>query len=371
VPGFDVVGVGALNLDYIDGVSAQRQRDPGMRPEIVTRFELGVETPVDEATILDALDRLGGREALVPSLGGSAFLTIHALAEMGLGLRLGYIGVAGRSPAPDFSPLQLMDDLGIDHSVIRLENDRTTGICVSHLRQGERTLLTWPGANLGFATYVDDEFEVLASYLASTRFIHVTSLLDPVSPGRMLALLTEAKRRNPEVKLVFDPGYTWCAEQPDGARKLLGITDYLLVNYREFQALGGLEEHASDDDMAEAVLGRCGPKCAALVAKQYDRVLEFRPLDGGVLREEYEQRPLEPDTIEDATGAGDVFAAGLLAALASPRLQFELGAFLGLRMARHKLRSVGDRGYAEFASLARGFLRDWGHLLVSGEREAG
>jgi sugar/nucleoside kinase (ribokinase family) len=50
------------------------------------------------------------------------------------------------------------------------------------------------------------------------------------------------------------------------------------------------------------------------------------------------QRPLAEAEIGDATGAGDVFAAGLLIELARDRARLRAGCELGLRMARRKLR---------------------------------
>jgi hypothetical protein len=69
------------------------------------------------------------------------------------------------------------------------------------------------------------------------------------------------------------------------------------------------------------------------------------------------QIPLRPDEVEDSTGAGDVFAAGFLAALASHRLHLELGSVLGMRLARHKLSYVGTHGHSEFAAITRSVLR--------------
>jgi len=107
------------------------------------------------------------------------------------------------------------------------------------------------------------------------------------------------------------------------------------------------------------VLDRCGKRCSAVVLKRYDRILMYRRTAGGIEIEEFRQQPLDIGQIEDATGAGDVFAAGLLAAMTSDRMQLELGALLGMKMARHKLLHVGDRGYQGFAVGARRFLRDW------------
>lgn len=139
------------------------------------------------------------------------------------------------------------------------------------------------------------------------------------------------------------------------------MTDYLFVNYREFRALAGVADIAADDAMiAERVLAACGGSCSALVLKRYDRILLYRRRDEGVAPDAFRHEPLEPEVIEDATGAGDVFAAGMLAAMTSDDLQLELGTFLGMKMARHKLHHVGDRGYPDFGRISQRFLRDWG-----------
>jgi sugar/nucleoside kinase (ribokinase family) len=164
----------------------------------------------------------------------------------------------------------------------------------------------------------------------------------------------------------FDPGHEWWVDQPPEAMGLLALTDYLLVNDQEFRALGGLGDQADDATVAGVILDRCDNVCATLVAKRYDRVLEFRPAGAGVRVSEYMQARVNRGRIVDDTGAGDVFAAGILAALTSRRLQFELGAILGLKMARHKLLSVGDQGYGDFAAISQEFVRG----LVAGSIRA-
>jgi sugar/nucleoside kinase (ribokinase family) len=357
----DVVGIGMLNLDYIASASSHRRRDPDAILEITERFEHGAESVVDEETILDVIEQLGGRETLSPSLGGSAFLAIHALANMDVGLRLGYVGLSGRSPDPTLSPLKLMDRLGVDRSAVRVDREGTCGMCVSYIHDGERTLLTCPGANARFARYADEHMDDLAAYLARSRFIHVTAFLDPESPSRVVALIERARRLNPDVRVSFDPGHAWCVQRPPEAMRLLALTDYLFVNHREFRALANLGGIVPDDQViAEEVLRSCGRSCSALVLKRYDRIMLYRCRGEDVVREDYEHEPLGPDIIEDATGAGDVFAAGMLAAMSSDHLQLELGTLLGMQMARQKLHSVGDRAYAQFSPLARRFLRGWG-----------
>jgi sugar/nucleoside kinase (ribokinase family) len=88
------------------------------------------------------------------------------------------------------------------------------------------------------------------------------------------------------------------------------------------------------------------------VVKYPDRVEVHRP--GSV--EHYGHRPLPDGEVEDATGAGDVFAAGLLAALVADRSLLGAGVRLGAALAAHKLRHVGTRGHDGFRAIAAGFL---------------
>lgn len=66
--------------------------------------------------------------------------------------------------------------------------------------------------------------------------------------------------------------------------------------------------------------------------------------------------PLPAAEIRDATGAGDVFAAGFLAVLARDPHRIAAAVTLGVRPARHKLRHLGDAGHTGFAELAANVL---------------
>src|SRR5262245_40121686 len=115
----DVVGLGALNLDFIvaatvpdgagqNGLRARLERLVGTSG---VPFEWGAETLVDEKTSYAALEEVG-TTSLDATLGGSAFNAVFALTQMQLGLRLGYIGVAGRVPIPGLSAVGQFDRLG-------------------------------------------------------------------------------------------------------------------------------------------------------------------------------------------------------------------------------------------------------------------
>lgn len=99
----DVVGVGALNLDLITGASALNGGPVLARLGAHMRLrpppESGGERMVDEPAVRAGLEWLRAEGVpLTPEPGGSAFNTLHALGRLGRGLRLGYVGVAGRDP---------------------------------------------------------------------------------------------------------------------------------------------------------------------------------------------------------------------------------------------------------------------------------
>lgn len=349
--GLDIVGIGAINLDYI--ASASSKVGETSVSDLPGLFEWGSEHAVEEAWINETLERLG-IDGLHPSIGGSSFNVIHALASMNLGLRLGFVGVAGRSPVPGISIKRHLLDHDI-HQQYVFSNDSTTGICLSLIEDGERTLFTHPGANTSLGTYIEEREAELLEYLASAKVVHLTSLLDEHSAEAVLRLLTNLRRDAP-TQISFDPGHTWAIDPSPAVKAFLRLTDYLLVNFREFKLLGNYQPGDSDQIVAERIFEQCGPDCSILVLKHYDRTKLFRLLGEEVTVRELQHVPLGNREIEDATGAGDVFAAGLLAGLAATPFQVELGVRLGVDLARAKLRSVGSDSYDHFAELTSDFI---------------
>jgi sugar/nucleoside kinase (ribokinase family) len=362
----DVVGIGALNLDCIATAAAV----PGgaETPSITDRlgkllvqatgsFEVGVEMPVDERTIYAALEEVSS-VSLDATLGGSSFNAIYTLTQMQLGLRLGFVGVAGRIPVPGLSGVTQFDRLGVDRRHVQVADDQTCGICFSFNEAGERTLITHAGANAQAATFLRAGFDNLVDYLSRTRVIHVTSFLDPATPGELLKLLAAVKQVNPRTLISFDPGHEWCVNPTPAIEEMARLCDFLLLNQAEFKALGRYAPGDDDDAVAARMLDFYRSPGAVVIVKRTDSVLSFR-LDGSVVSaERYVQDPLPDAQIADSTGAGDVFAAGLLAAIAGQRMQVELGCLLGMRLARHKLKYVGVQGHPQFAEITQNLLRE-------------
>lgn len=137
---------------------------------------------------------------------------------------------------------------------------------------------------------------------------------------------------------------------------IVRISDYLLVNYREFRELGDGRPDDSNDDVAARLLGQFDSERSVVIVKRPTGIWSYWREGEKVISDFYAQVPLPVEEVEDATGAGDVFAAGLLIVLTNDKLQVELGSLLGMQLARHKLRYVGSAGHAQFAEVTRDFI---------------
>jgi sugar/nucleoside kinase (ribokinase family) len=362
---FDVIGVGALNLDYVARTPATTGRIGGRSltahlSGLVERdddpLEWGVERQVDSRTIHSVIEAVSSSRPET-MLGGSAFNAVHAIAKTKAGLRLGYVGVAGRVPVIGLSAIQQLESLGIDCQFVRSQPGDLCGICFSYSEDGDRTLLTNAGANDRMADYLEQDFDAIAAYLTNSQIIHVTSFLDDRTPGALLALLRAVRSAGRGNLISFDPGHVWTSHITPEIEGIIELSDYLLLNNREFGEVGRRSEGESDAAVAERILDRLDNTDGAVIVKRATGIWAHRREEGRTQSEFYAHVPLSADQVEDATGAGDVFAAGLLVILASRRMQIELGALLGMQLARHKLRYVGNAGHAQFAKVTHEFIR--------------
>lgn len=375
----DIVGIGALNLDYIVDIARSGPPDDEPEPQLTDRlaalfasrsptFEWGTELSADEQTIHAALEQINTASVDV-ELGGSAFNAILALARMELDVRLGYVGIAGRMPLLGFSSRQAFAEWGIDDSMVRYDESQLSGVCLSVLDGEERTLCTHAGANAGMADYLRSHRDDLVRYLAGSRLLHVTSLLDDQAPTELLLLLQTVREANPAVTISLDPGHVWVTNVSPAIAGTIAASDYLLLNNKEFLALGSGTPGDTDEEVAARILQAYGERLQVIIVKRSHGIANFRS-DGTKVTSSTvtpPQTPLASHEIEDSTGAGDVFAAGVLASLVSQRLHIELGSVLGMALARHKLRYVGTLGHSGFARITREVLESFD---VDPEREA-
>lgn len=353
----DIIGIGALNLDYV----ATRQRlsalDADLVAELAVRFEHGVERPVTEREVDETIKQMG-KSLFEVFLGGSSFNTIHAMAALNPGLRLGYVGVAGRPDTSHLGFVEALTSMRVDTRFVESMPLKRSGVCVSYISDGERSLLTYPGANKAMAQLLKQRFDQLLEYIVHCRVVHVSSFFDDKTPALLVDLIRRAKERNPWLRLSFDPGHHWLVKITPEIRELLRLSDYLFLNSREFENLGHFRPGTSDLVVVSNIFEHCAAETLLIVLKRYDVIKMFYRILGRLMELRYENVVMPPDAIEDATGAGDVFSAGFITALLVPGLEYRHGIELGLRLVRSKLLVAGTRSFDSFSGIFSSLLNE-------------
>jgi sugar/nucleoside kinase (ribokinase family) len=343
IPEHDVVGIGALNLDHVRAVDHFEDVKDGAAP--LRTFEPGEERIAeDEDEITAELEALGNFEH---RWGGSAFNVLRLLSMPSLGCRTGFVGVAGISPVPDEHPTLASEFGGCDTEFVE-QVDGLAGQCNSILEKRgltlpERSMLILPSVNRQLGGYIGRRYWELVHYLTTTRAIHVTSLLDDdQSPWMLVDLLSDVVTRAPDVTVSFDPGPLWTTEYPDYVEALLGLTNILFLNYKEFTTLSDRyrkKREPSDTERADLIRAKLAPQAALVVVKLVGTTVFYgSDLPDGVQTVDLPDAVLTD--VRDDTGAGDVVAAMVLASRYAPLVTNWMGGTLGMALAREKVRDL-------------------------------
>ena len=304
----EVIGLGALNMDYLYKVE---------------RILDDRETVVNEAK---------------SSPGGSAANTIYGLAK--LGVNTGFSGVVG-DDAEGKILVQDFQKVGVDISQIRIKPRAKTGsvLCLSD-KLGRRSLYVVPGAN-NLLTIDDVEL----NYINQTRMLHLSSFADD---RQFKVLLELIDRLDLSIKVSFAPGILHTAKGLKVLTPILERTYVLFINQNEIQQLTGGDVTAGAETCLKqgchtiaVTLGRgieleLGKKASRrkVTAVAYIRDAEH----------EYIVESNSRVTVSevDTTGAGDAFAAGFLYGLLKEKGVEECGR-LGDIVARFSISKMGAR----------------------------
>ncbi len=320
----DFVGFGSLNLDEFWEVPGKFLEAAELCPgsEYVRDLKWFSE-------IYPGLALAGKKMASDP--GGSAANTIAALRKMGF--RTGYYGAAGRDDLTDVR----LSDLGEPEDLKINITDLPSGRCLSLIQKDDaakdRALVVSPNANDTVGTQSLD-FE----YFAKCRWVHLTSF---VSKGPLESQIRLAENLPPGVRISFDPGSIYCNMRAEDVAPILKRTTLLFITIEELSELTGL----TSVERGVSALQDTGVPMIAL-KKGLDGITLFTE------KKTLHQPAIMPGKIVDRTGAGDVAAAGFLAAWELSG-DLELCLYLAAAAASRSIEGYGREAYPDRAFVER------------------
>jgi len=283
-----------------------------------------------------------GEDALARSTefhcGGSAANTAMALSRMGLGVVL--ISRVG----PDSLALKALNSLseaGVMSSGLQRDPAAMTGLMyVIVTPDGERTILGHRGANV-----LTDPEQVSEQAIREARLFHLSGYALLADPQRSAAFLALEMACRHGLMISLDPGMSVPQAALDEMRALLPVLDIFLPSLPEAQALTGVDSPGE----CHRALVAAGVRVVAL------KLGEQGCLIGGA--EGFAHVPGFAVEARDSTGAGDFFAAGIIAGWLGG-LDWRSAAVLGNAMGAMAAARVGAGASAPQARDVLALLRD-------------
>ncbi len=321
----ELIAIGALNDDYYGSFDLRYRLSSSLRADIETRRECLLTDAQIEAELLN----IGKAEFGSPTAGGSSLNTARTVASLGLGIRVGFVGVLGGPAGSELDAATA--ELDRDPDLLIRRPDLPPGRCLVFRRGSDSRLLVAPGANVA----VTDAFRQpkLPRYLASARWIHVSSFHNRSSLRTLGEAIDAARGLNPALVLSFDPGDEYTErlrgvdestgrEGPPYVEEFLNRCDYLFLNGKEAKSLARISGKGRVDPkiLGQAIFKVVGTRCRLVIVKYRESHIIFQRRVFGAEREVLVRRwwhLLKFGPIDDV-GAGDVFAGGFIAAHLRP-----------------------------------------------------
>jgi hypothetical protein len=280
---YDVFGVGNALVDIQARITDEilEQLD----------FSKGIMTLVEESVQQRVLDELSG-VPISRCAGGSAANTIIGVAD--LGGKAAYAGKVGNDKLGDFC-LEDMRKMGVEIEVPQAEGQ--TGTCVVLITEdAQRTMLTHLGVSSTLTPDDIDEEEI-----EKAKYVYIEGYLFTGEETKAAALkaIELAKANNVKVAFTVSDPFLIGLFREHFWQLIEGPVDLLFCNLEEARSLTG-----KDDPI----------DCAQYIHQSAENVALTLGGDGSILMHENEAIPIEgvPTKAIDTTGAGDMYAAGLL-----------------------------------------------------------
>jgi len=321
---FDVLGIGNAIVDVLAHVD-----DAFLLKNDLVKGSMRL---IDEAQAQALYESLG---PTVESSGGSAANTIAGLASFGC--RTAFIGKVKADQLGEVFAHDIRATGAHFDTPMAADGPGTARCLVLVTPDGERTMNTWLGAaqNLG----PDDIDEELVK---SSAIVYLEGYLwdPPAAKEAFLKAAQIAQAAGRKVALTLSDSFCVDRHRESFLDLIANHVDILFANEAEIKSLYQVDNfndamHAARRDCGLAVLTRSA--AGSVIALPDDvHVIEARPVE----------------KLVDATGAGDLFAAGFLAGL-SHGLSLPDSARMGAMAAAEIIQQLGARAIRPFHEVAR------------------
>jgi len=184
---------------------------------------------------------------------------------------------------------------GVDLTYVIQQPSTTSNFSTVITYQGERTIFTYHAPR----SY---EFPV---QLPAVPWVYLTSMGESFRP--FYIHIVDWLKKNPTVKLAFNPGSWQLRAGLQGIGDVLSLTHVLFVNREEAEKLVGMEDSHSKEKELLLAVGKLGPKIVVITDGNNGSYVGDGKLfvRAGVL----------PVDAYERTGAGDAFGSGALSAI--------------------------------------------------------
>jgi sugar/nucleoside kinase (ribokinase family) len=281
---YDIYGVGNALVDIQAQVSDELLA--------ATSFDKGIMTLVDDDQQQQVIKKLSGLN-LNRCAGGSAANTIVGVADFGG--KAAYVGkVAGDETGEFF--LKDMRDMGVTIEVTPATDGQTGTCAVLITEDAQRTMLT----NLGVSATLT-EADIDEDELKQAKYVYVEGYLLTGDSTKAAAYkaIELAKKNNVKVAFTASDPFLVNMIRDEIWSLVEGPVDLFFCNEEEAKSLTG------KDDPVE---------CAAEIHRHAENVAMTLGPNGSIIMHGGETIAIEGVTVDaiDTTGAGDMYAGGLL-----------------------------------------------------------
>ncbi len=228
------------------------------------------------------------------SIGGNA--ANNAIGVRRLGVSTGIVLTLGADNVGDMIVKRLKDEL-VDVTYVIQQPSTSSNYSTIINYSGERTIFVYHAPR----SY---EFPV---QLPVAPWVYLTSMGESFRP--FYIHLVDWIKRNPQIKLAFNPGSWQMRANFDEIKDVMSLTYVIFVNRKEAEKLTGFGDSTKRERDLLISLSKLGPKICVITdgskgSFAYDSI-NGKFLSAGVL----------PVDAYERTGAGDAFGSGTLSAL--------------------------------------------------------